>query len=261
MNEPIRLNNIYYEYDDAAILKDAEQDLSTLLGLLQEYPTMVIELSSHTDARGNDDYNKRLSQRRANSAKNWITAKGIDPSRIKAIGFGEAKILNRCKNGVNCTDDEHRFNRRTEFRILEGPQTITIKKEIFKGVKPPEKQGGDGGSASLDNVPDLRKKGTPVLKWDNPFHDFGVVQKGNDAIHEFGFVNTGDGDLLIEIATACECTDLDYPVRPIKPGERGAVRATFHSKEKTGETEITINVIANTNPIIAESRFRAFVKE
>lgn len=261
MNEPIRLNNIYYEYDDAAILKDAEQDLSTLLGLLQEYPTMVIELSSHTDARGNDDYNKRLSQRRANSAKNWITAKGIDPSRIKAIGFGETKILNRCKNGVNCTDDEHRFNRRTEFRILEGPQTITIKKEIFKGVKPPEKQGGDGGSASLENVPVIRKKGTPVLKWDNPFHDFGVVQKGNDAIHEFGFVNTGDGDLLIEIATACECTDLDYPVRPIKPGERGSVRATFHSKEKTGETEITINVIANTNPIIVESRFRAFVKE
>jgi len=255
------LNNIYYEYDDAAILKDAEQDLGTLLGLLQEYPTMVIELSSHTDARGNDDYNKRLSQRRANSAKNWITAKGIDPSRIKAIGFGEAKILNRCKNGITCTDDEHRFNRRTEFRILEGPQTITIKKEIFKGIKPPDKQGGDGGSASLENVPAIHKKGTPVLKWDNPFHDFGVVQKGNDAIHDFGFVNSGDGDLLIEIATACECTDLDYTSRPIKPGERGTIRATFHSKEKTGETEITINIIANTNPIIVESRFRAFVKE
>lgn len=260
MNEPIRLNNIYYEYDDAAILKDAEQDLGTLLGLLQEYPTMVIELSSHTDARGNDDYNKRLSQRRANSAKNWITARGIDPSRIKAIGFGEAKILNRCKNGVNCTDDEHRFNRRTEFRILEGPQTITIKKEIFKGIKPPDKQGGDG-SASLDNVPLIRKKGIPILRWDNPFHDFGVVQKGNDAIHEFGFVNSGDGDLVIEIATACECTDLDYPTRPIKPGERGSIRATFHSKEKSGEAEITINIIANTDPIIAESRFRAFVKE
>ncbi|MBK6389814.1 MAG: DUF1573 domain-containing protein [Saprospiraceae bacterium] len=258
INEPIRLNKIYYDYDDAAILKDAEEDLGALLELLKEYPTMVIELSSHTDARGNDEYNKRLSQRRANSAKNWITSRGIDPSRIKAIGFGESKILNRCKNGVNCTDDEHRFNRRTEFRILEGPQTITIKKEIFKGQKPALKPG-DGGSASLQNIPTI-KKGVPILKWDNPFFDFGLVNKGEDKLHEFGFVNAGDADLLIEIATACECTDLDYPTKAIKPGERGVVKANFHSKEKDGEAEITINVIANTDPIVVEARFRAFVK-
>jgi len=261
INEPIRLNNIYYDYDDAAILKDAEQDLSALLGLLQEYPTMVIELSSHTDARGNDEYNKRLSQRRANSAKNWITARGIDASRIKAIGFGEAKILNHCKNGVNCTDDEHRFNRRTEFRILEGPQTITIKKEIFKGQKPADKQGGGEASSSIRNMKAVYPKGTPVLKWDNPFHDFGVVQKGMEAVHEFGFTNTGDADLIIEMATAYECTRLEYPTRPVKPGERGAVKAIFYSPDKSGETEITINIVANTNPVIAESRFRAFVKE
>ncbi|MEP7320576.1 MAG: DUF1573 domain-containing protein [Saprospiraceae bacterium] len=258
IKEPIRLSNIYYDLDDAAILKDAEIDLSALLNLLKQYPTMVIELSSHTDAQGNDEYNKRLSQRRANSAKNWITSRGIDPSRIKAIGFGESKILNRCLNGVKCTDDEHRFNRRTEFRILEGPETITIQKEVFKG-QAPVKQGG-GGGASIQNSPTI-KKGVPVLKWDNPFHDFGVVKKGDEAIHEFGFENTGDADLLIEIATACECTDLDYPVKAIKPGERSKLKATFHSKEKNGETEITINVIANTNPIVAESRFRAFVKE
>ncbi len=261
LNEPIRLNNIYYDYDDAAILKDAEQDLTGLYDLLKEYPTMVIELSSHTDARGNDEYNKRLSQRRANSAKNWITAKGIDPSRIKAIGFGEAKILNRCKNGVNCPDDEHRFNRRTEFKILEGPQTITIKKEVFKTPKTPVKQGDGGGSAAIQNMPVTKKKGVPILKWDNPFHDFGVVTKGDDVVHEFGFINDGDGDLLIEIATACECTDLDYPIKAIKPGERSKIKATFHSKEKLGETEITINVIANTDPIVVESRFRSFVKE
>ena len=54
-------------------------------------------------------------------------------------------------------------------------------------------------------------------------------------MHEFGFVNAGDADLLIEIATACECTDLDYPTKAIKPGERGVVKANFHSKEKDGE--------------------------
>ncbi len=260
INEPIRLNSIYYDYDDAAILTESERDLGSLYSLLKEYPTMVIELSSHTDAQGNDDYNKRLSQRRANSAKNWITQKGIDPSRIKAIGFGESKILNRCKNGIKCPDEEHRFNRRTEFRILEGPQTITIKKEVFKGQKPAQKPG-NGGSASIQNAPLIKKKGVPIMKWDNPFHDFGVIKKGNEVIHEFGFVNAGDADLVIEIATACECTDLDYPTKAIKPGERGKIKATFHSKEKNGETEITINVIANTDPIVVESRFRAFVKE
>jgi peptidoglycan-associated lipoprotein len=190
IREPIRLSNIYYDLDDATILKDAEIDLSALLNLLNQYPNMVIELSSHTDAQGNDDYNKKLSQRRANSAKNWITARGIDPSRIKAIGFGESKILNRCTNGVKCTDEEHRFNRRTEFRILEGPQTITIQKEVFKGqgVLSPKQGGGSGASLQRPAA----KKGVPILKWDNPFHDFGVVKKGDEAIHEFGFVNTGD---------------------------------------------------------------------
>lgn len=257
INEPIRLNNIYYEYDDAAILKDAEQDLSVLLDLMKEYPTMVIELSSHTDSRGNDDYNKRLSQRRANSAKNWLVARGVDPSRIKAIGYGETKILNRCKNGVNCTDEEHQFNRRTEFKILEGPTSITIKKEIFKSKTPDANKGGANVLPKSTN----KKKGVPVLEWDNPFHDFGNVSKGDTEVHDFKFTNVGDADLIIEIATACDCTDLDYPQNtPIKPGGKGTLKATFHSKEKDGETEITINVIANTDPIVAESRFRAFVK-
>lgn len=257
IKEPIRLNNIYFDLDDAAILKESEQDLQPLLDLMNEYPTMVIELSSHTDAQGNDEYNKRLSQRRANSSKKWLTDRNIDPSRIKAIGFGESKILNHCKNGVKCSDNEHRFNRRTEFRILEGPQTITVKREVFKGTKPVNPPQGQGAGAAL-NAP--RRKGVPMLKWDNPFHDFGNVKKGDDKVHEFGFTNTGDADLLIEIATACECTDLDYPVRAIKPGEKGKVKANFHSKEKDGETEITINVIANTDPIVSEARFRAFVK-
>jgi peptidoglycan-associated lipoprotein len=260
IKEPIRLNNIYYDYDDATILKDAELDLSPLLDLLKEYPTMVIELSSHTDAQGNDDYNKRLSQRRANSAKKWLTDRGITSDRIKAIGFGETKILNHCKNGVRCNDTEHRFNRRTEFRILEGPQTITIKKEVFKTNTKPAPVNSQGGAAAPAN-PAPRKKGVPILKWESPFHDFGVVNKGDDKLHEFSFTNTGDADLIIEIATACECTDLDYPTKAIKPGQKGTVKANFHSKEKNGETEITINVIANTDPIVSEARFRAFVKE
>ncbi|MBK9686791.1 MAG: OmpA family protein [Saprospiraceae bacterium] len=137
INQAIRLNNIYYNYDKSDILPDAEEDLNTLLELMEDYPDMVIELSSHTDARGDDGYNQKLSQRRAESAKTWLTAKGVNKDRIKPVGYGEKVILNKCANNVRCTDAEHRINRRTEFKIIAGPQTIEIKKEIFKD------KGGD----------------------------------------------------------------------------------------------------------------------
>lgn len=129
INEPIRLSNIYYDFDDDKILPSAEPDLDRLFGLLQEYPDMVIELSSHTDSQGRDSYNQQLSERRARSARNWLVRKGIEGNRIKAVGYGESQILNDCTNGVPCEDDEHRFNRRTEFKIIAGPTTITVKKQ------------------------------------------------------------------------------------------------------------------------------------
>lgn len=135
INQAIRLNSIYYDFDDDKILPSAEGDLMTLEGLLLQYDDMVIELSSHTDSQGGARYNRELSQRRAESAKKWLTNRGIDPKRIVAKGYGESRILNQCTNNVECTDDEHRFNRRTEFKILEGPQTIEIKKEIISTEK------------------------------------------------------------------------------------------------------------------------------
>ncbi|MBK8554797.1 MAG: OmpA family protein [Lewinellaceae bacterium] len=128
-DEPIRLNSIYYDFNDDKILPDAEKDLQFLVDLMNKYPDMKIELSSHTDSRGIDEYNVKLSQRRANSAKEWLVTHGIAESRIVPVGYGEKQILNRCVNGVECTDDEHRFNRRTEFKILEGPTSITIEYE------------------------------------------------------------------------------------------------------------------------------------
>ncbi len=132
-NEPIRLSSIYYDFDKADILPDAEKDLQFLVDLMNKYPEMKIELSSHTDAQGRDDYNEKLSQRRADSAKTWMVAKGIAVDRIVAVGSGEKFILNRCKNGVECPDEEHRFNRRTEFKILSGPTSITIEEEVPEG--------------------------------------------------------------------------------------------------------------------------------
>ena len=132
-DEPIRLNNIYYDFDKADILPDAEKDLQFLVDLMNKYPDMKIELSSHTDAQGRDDYNEKLSQRRADSAKAWMVAKGISMERIVPVGYGEKFILNHCKNGVDCPDEEHRFNRRTEFKIIAGPTSITIEEEVPEG--------------------------------------------------------------------------------------------------------------------------------
>lgn len=128
INEPIRLNNIYYDLDKADIRPEAEKDLAYLAELMEQYPDMIIELSSHTDSRSDDNYNLKLSQRRADSAKRWLVNEGVEARRIVTQGYGEKVLLNRCKNGVRCSEDEHRINRRTEFKIIAGPQTIEVKK-------------------------------------------------------------------------------------------------------------------------------------
>jgi len=132
INQAIELKNILYDFDDDKILPEAEQDLMVLLDLMKKYPEMKIQLNSHTDSQGKDKYNQALSQRRASSAKRWLIKNGVDVSRIKAVGKGEAEIRNECTNGVKCDDDQHRFNRRTEFVILEGPTTIQVEKKQFK---------------------------------------------------------------------------------------------------------------------------------
>ncbi len=137
VNEAIRLKNIYYELDKSDILEESEPDLNYLTDLMNQYPKMVIELSSHTDAQGSDSYNEKLSQRRSDSAKQWLVRQGIDPERIKAVGYGERVILNKCANGVKCSDEEHMFNRRTEFKILSGVSFIEMKKEGYDGKATP----------------------------------------------------------------------------------------------------------------------------
>ncbi len=139
INEPIRLNKIYYDFDKWDILPEAEIDLNIIKDLMDQYPDMVIELSSHTDIRGPARYNQNLSQQRAQSAKDWLVERGIVDNRIQAVGYGEERIANQCKQGTRCSEEDHRFNRRTEFKIIEGPTEIQVTKEILKGAT---RQGG-----------------------------------------------------------------------------------------------------------------------
>jgi peptidoglycan-associated lipoprotein len=122
INKPIRLENIYYDYNKWNIRTDAAVELDKLVKIMQDNPKIKIELSSHTDSRGSDKYNMTLSQKRAQSAVDYIVSKGVSKDRIYAKGYGESKPLNRCTNGVKCSEEEFQWNRRTEFKVVEIAQ-------------------------------------------------------------------------------------------------------------------------------------------
>ncbi|MGD0710134.1 MAG: OmpA family protein [Bacteroidales bacterium] len=115
INKSVIVNNIYYDFNKWNIRPDAAKELDKIVDMLKKNPNISIELSSHTDSRGSDAINNRLSQKRAESAANYIISKGIDAKRITAKGYGKTKLLNKC---VKCTDEEHQMNRRTEFKVI-----------------------------------------------------------------------------------------------------------------------------------------------
>lgn len=164
--------------------------------------------------------------------------------RIKAVGYGESVILNRCVNGVRCTDDEHRFNRRTEFKILEGPQTIQIKRQI-------NKDGSYNGSKQSH----IHFDKVPVISFKENNINIGQVIQGEKKTITFEFVNTGDADLVIDLVTACKCTDISWPEKVIAPGETGTIVAVLDTNDMEGPYTKTIDIIANTNPIVVEAKF------
>lgn len=124
IREPLRegtvilLQNLYYDFNKSAVRTGEARDLDALLRLLELFPSMQIELASHTDSRGASDYNLQLSVKRAESAKDFLVQRGVDPSRIRTAGYGETRLKNGCKDGVSCSEAEHQQNRRTEVRVI-----------------------------------------------------------------------------------------------------------------------------------------------
>jgi outer membrane protein OmpA-like peptidoglycan-associated protein len=116
MDIAYKIENIYYDLDKYYIRPDAEPPLDELVEIMQNHPINV-ELSSHTDCRASDAYNIDLSQKRAESAVRYIVLQGISSNRITAKGYGETMLVNECADGVQCTEEQHQLNRRTEFKI------------------------------------------------------------------------------------------------------------------------------------------------
>ena len=116
----IIIENIYYDYNDSSIRPDAAAELDKLTGVLVDNPSIILEVGSHTDSRGGDESNLKLSQERAEAVVDRIITKGrISPTRLKAQGYGESQPINDCdKRRKKCSEAEHAANRRTSLRIL-----------------------------------------------------------------------------------------------------------------------------------------------
>lgn len=286
--EPFELENIYYDFDDDKILKDAEPDLQWIYDLMVDHPKIVIELSSHTDHRGEVAYNRGLSQRRAESARRWLVNKEIVRRRVVAKGYGEstpktvdAKLADRWGflNEGDVLSEEyiaklesdslkeiaHQINRRTEFKIVDGPTSITIKEERLiqignKKVQEEIKKSGSDKKTMPQNDPvkvhpwsslygKKSLKGFPVMKFENRMVELGKVKKGEKRAITYTFKNVGDTDLEIDLISACECTTLDYSTAVVKPGETGTIKAVFDSSKKDESETIDIDIyLKNMDP-------------
>ena len=127
--------HIYYDFDQASIREDAVPELDKLSKVLKDNQQYIIEIGSHTDARGSYHYNNRLSQRRADSVVAWLTERGVDRDRLVARGYGEKVNVNDCVNNVPCSEGQHQMNRRTEFKVI-GCRDCDRANEVISKANP-----------------------------------------------------------------------------------------------------------------------------
>jgi outer membrane protein OmpA-like peptidoglycan-associated protein/tetratricopeptide (TPR) repeat protein len=115
----LNIKMIYFDLDKFNIRPDAMLELSKILDAMEQNPNIKIDIRSHTDSRQSHSYNQKLSEERAKSSMEWLIKNGIDPSRLTAKGYGESQLLNKCADGITCTEAEHQANRRSEFILVK----------------------------------------------------------------------------------------------------------------------------------------------
>lgn len=117
LTDKLKLSPIYFDYNGFRIRESSKSELDKIVEVMKVRPGISIKINSHTDSRGKDDFNMRLSQNRAKATRDYIVSHGIDKERVSAEGFGETRLINKCLNGVKCSEAEHQENRRSEFII------------------------------------------------------------------------------------------------------------------------------------------------
>ncbi|MGQ7869569.1 OmpA family protein [Sunxiuqinia sp. sy24] len=127
----IALKNIYYDFGEWSLRPEAKRELDRLAKVLEEYPDIQIILESHTDSRGTDEFNMDLSNKRSETAADYIISKGISARRLEWVGFGETQLVNECDGSIPCTEEQHYENRRTVVEIRKSKVTRRAKGNIF----------------------------------------------------------------------------------------------------------------------------------
>ena len=115
----LELKTILFDVNKSNIRPDAAIELAKILDAMEQNPNIKVDIRSHTDSRNTADYNRKLSDRRAKSTMAWLVKNGISKSRLTAKGYGESQLLNKCSDGVKCSEAEHQVNRRSEFIIVK----------------------------------------------------------------------------------------------------------------------------------------------
>ena len=117
IDELSKLNKVYYRFNSSYLTSSDKGKLDELVDFMNKYPNAIIEISGHADARGTAKYNNWLSERRAQNAVKYVISVGMPSNRISSKGFGESQIMNRCIDGVRCSAEEHKVNRRVEYAM------------------------------------------------------------------------------------------------------------------------------------------------
>lgn len=120
--DKIEFRDILFEYDKADLLPQSYVELDKILQIIKDNPYAKFELSAHTDSRGKDNYNLKLSQKRAESCVNYLLSKGVNKDAIIAKGYGEKQLKNNCGNNSKCSEEEHAINRRVEIKVIDIKQ-------------------------------------------------------------------------------------------------------------------------------------------
>src|SRR5690606_30001452 len=111
-------DKVHFAFDSASLTNAGKKTLSDLTSILNEYPKLQLEISSHTDSRGTSHYNQSLSERRLKSTLDYLTNTGVETGRIVGKAFGEEQLLNECDDNTKCSESKHKENRRSDFKII-----------------------------------------------------------------------------------------------------------------------------------------------
>ncbi len=261
IREPISFHNIYWDFDRWNVRPVSALTMDTVVNILSQHSDWVVEVGSHTDALGSNDYNDGLSDRRTKAAMDYLTKKGVPANQLVPTHFGEANPT--APNNDNGKDNPvgRQANRRTEFRILKGGV-------IIKKIVTPAQSSVEPVKTGMQSVEEYgaKKKREDVahVSWlGGNSHDFGDLKKGAKVSHTYEFINDGKMPLTIDFAAGgCDCTKVDdYSKKPVAPGEKGFIKITFDTTEKPlGATNGDANFMANTDPVVTQVKFIATIK-